>query len=70
MADLSDLQTIESQLITRIKEVTAQPKPSYNIDGQSVSWNQYMESLWKQLKQVQDQINGADPFEEVGQGAF
>lgn len=61
--DLETLATIKTNLLTRIAEVYADKmRPSYTIDGQSVSWQEYAESLWKQLAEVDKQIqsNGSD----------
>lgn len=60
--DAENLATIKSQIIARIAEITAEKKPSYTIDGQSVSWQQYADSLWKQLAECDKQIqaNGSD----------
>lgn len=34
-----------TQIIARIAEITASPKPDYSIDGQTVSWRAYLDSL-------------------------
>ena len=65
---LSTLQTIKTQILANIQEVTANPKPNYSIDGQSVSWGSYLDSLYKQLNQINDQINQAEPYEVVSRG--
>ncbi len=65
---LSQLQTIKANLLDRIAEITAQPKPNYSIDGQTVSWQSYMDSLFDRLDQIDRQINAAEPFEEVSRG--
>ena len=62
------LETIRDNLLDRIKEITAQPKPNYNIDGQQVSWQSYLDSLFGKLKVVNEQINSTSPFEEVSRG--
>lgn len=68
MSNATTLETIRTQLLERIKEVTAAPKPNYSIDGQQVSWQSYLDSLFKQLDQVNAQINAETPFEEVSRG--
>ena len=47
--DLEQIATIKSQSLARIAEITAAPKPSYDIDGQKVQWAEY-------LKQLQDVV--------------
>ncbi|MGL6225249.1 MAG: hypothetical protein ACRC10_01330 [Thermoguttaceae bacterium] len=39
------IRQIRNQTLERISELTLQPKPSYSIDGQSVSWNEYLNQL-------------------------
>ena len=64
MTYAADLVTIRDQIVARIIEVTAAPKPSYNIDGQAVSWTQYLAELRKQLRETNDMIKESDgPFE-------
>lgn len=62
------LEAIRSNILARIEEVTTQPKPNYSIDGQQVSWQSYMDSLWTGLHQVNAQLNAAEPFEEISRG--
>ena len=68
MSELTDLEEIRANLLARIKEVTASPAPNYNIDGQSISWQSYLDSLWAKYHDIKTEINAADPFEEVSQG--
>jgi len=53
---LDDLQTAKSQVATRLREITAERKPSYDIDGQRVSWGEYHRVLLSQLKGLSLQI--------------
>lgn len=58
--DLEQIQTIKSQALASIAEITANPKPSYTIDGQSVAWNAYLYRLrqtvdWCDRKQAAQQ---------------
>lgn len=65
---LSTLQTIKTQLLARIEEVTASSNPNYTIDGQTVNSASYLDTLFKQLGKVDEQINQAEPFEVVSRG--
>lgn len=66
--DAEELAAIKTLAIARLKELLASPKPSYNVDGQSVSWNEYHRMLVEQIKSI-DEILGADePFEIHTQG--
>ena len=49
------IQTIKQQTLARIAELTEQPKPSYQIDGQQVAWAEYL----KQLRATVDWCNHA-----------
>ncbi len=63
------LKEIRDQIISRIGEVTAKPKPNYDIDGQIVKWGDYLDTLRKQLKDINDLIAAEDgPFEIETQG--
>ena len=65
-SDLDNLTTIKSQIIQRLADITANPKPSYSLDGESVSWSEYQRLLMDQLKSIREQIalEGA-PYELV-----
>lgn len=64
MAYVDDLKTTRDQVLARITAVTASPKPSYNADGQMVSWTEYLRELRAQLKELNAMIREAEgPFE-------
>lgn len=63
------LESIRANILARIAEVTASPKPNYSIDGQQVSWQSYLDSLMKQLDAIDIRINSTqEPFEVVSRG--
>jgi len=67
--DLEYLATIRTNLLTKLASLSADPKPSYSIDGQSVSYDAYYRSLWDQLQRVNEQfetIGGAFEVETIG----
>jgi len=43
--DAEQIATIKTQTLARIAEITAEPKPSYSIDGQKVAWADYLRQL-------------------------
>lgn len=43
--DREIVETIRSQTLQLIQQITAQPKPSYELDGQRVSWTEYLARL-------------------------
>ena len=61
--DLEQLQTIRSQALASIADITANPKPSYTVDGQSVSWNSYLRRLRQTVDWCERKINGEQPLE-------
>lgn len=62
-SDTEQLRTIKSQTLTRIAELTAQPKPTYEVDGQSVSWNEYLRRLQATVDWCDRQLVGQEPIE-------
>ncbi len=60
--DLQNLKDTLSLLIAKQKEVVASPKPTYSIDGQSVSWGDYYRMLSDQIEAVKTQIIQAEPY--------
>jgi hypothetical protein len=61
--DIEQLQTIRSQSLEQLAELRANPKPSYSIDGQQVSWESYAASLQKTVDWCDEKLAGAEPFE-------
>jgi|GEM_PF-544524 len=50
------LTTIRTQALTRISELTENPKPSYQIDGQTVQWNDYLKQLRETVVWCDEQL--------------
>jgi hypothetical protein len=44
-----NLDTAIANVALQIVNVTANPKPSYNVDGEQVQWTEYLEMLQSQL---------------------
>ena len=65
--DAQQIATIKSQTLARIAEITAQPKPTYQIDGQMVSWGNYLSQLHKTVDWCNEALAGESPFEERSQ---
>lgn len=51
-----EIQTIRTQTLALLKDVTLSPKPNYSVEGRSVSWGDYM-------KQLRDTIAWCDAME-------
>jgi hypothetical protein len=63
MADADMVRTIKSQTLSLIADITASPKPSYSLDGQSISWNDYLAQLQRTVEWCDAQLAGEEPFE-------
>lgn len=61
--DAEQIATIKSQTLAILAEITVSPKPSYNIDGQAVSWTEYRESLQRTIDWCNQQAISEEPFE-------
>jgi hypothetical protein len=57
--DIEQLATIKSQTLALIAEMTAQPKPSYRIDGQMISWTEYLAQLQETVRWCDQQMAAA-----------
>ena len=68
MTDLEQIQAIKSQTLGLIAEITAQPKPTYKIDGQNVLWTQYLARLHETVTWCDQQIAALSPTELHSQG--
>ena len=66
--DAEQLTTIRSNTLARIAELTESHKPSYTVNGQTVSWTQYMADLRSTLEWCDRQLATEEPFEIHSQG--
>jgi len=63
--DLSLLRLAARQLKELIVQVQNKPRPSYDVDGQEVKWNEYLDSLYKRLRDINELISMEEgPTEE------
>jgi hypothetical protein len=67
-SDVEQLRAIRAQTLARIAEITASPKPSYSLDGQSVSWGDYLAKLRSTVDWCERKLAGEEPFEIRSQG--
>ena len=68
MAYTDSLTTARDNMSTVLAEITASPKPSYQVGGQQMSWTEYQESLLKNIENINRLLAQASPFEIVGIG--
>ena len=66
--DIEQLTTIKSQTLARIVEITAQPKPTYQIDGQMIAWGGYLALLQQTVDWCNEKLAGEAPFEVQSRG--
>jgi len=53
-------------IASQIRDITANPKPDYSVNGQSVSWSSYLDMLTRQLDALQKaQQNLAGPYQRI-----
>ena len=67
-SDIQQFVTIKSQTLARMAEITAQPKPTYQIDGQLVAWGDYLTQLQRTVAWCNEMLAGEQPFEIQSQG--
>jgi len=66
--DLEQLRTIKSQALAQLVELRANPKPSYQIDGQQVAWTEYLRQLQLTVDWCDNKLAAAEPFEYTTRG--
>jgi hypothetical protein len=68
MSNREQIETIKTQTLARIAEITAQPKPTYQIDGQLVAWGDYLHQLQATVEWCNAQLAAESPIEVHSQG--
>lgn len=66
--DIEQIVLVKSQTLDRMAEITAEPKPTYQIDGQLVSWGNYLLQLQRTVDWCNEKLVGEAPFEVHSQG--
>jgi hypothetical protein len=67
-SDIEQIETIRTQTLAQLVELRASPKPSYSVDGQQVSWTEYVRSLQETIEWCDGKLAGYRPFEFRSQG--
>ena len=67
-SDLEQIQTIKTQTLALIAQITADPKPTYYLDEQTVSWGDYLTRLQATVDWCERKLAGQEPFEIHSQG--
>lgn len=63
MTDQEQIQLIRQQTLTQLIDLRANPKPSYTIDGQTVSWSEYAGALQRTIDWCDGKLLALEPFE-------
>ncbi len=67
-SDAQQITTIKTQTLARIAELTAEPKPTYDIDGQMIAWGDYLKQLQETVDWCNEKLAGEEPFEFQSRG--
>jgi hypothetical protein len=68
MSDAQQIALIKSQTLAVMAEITANPKPTYQIDGQMVAWGDYLSQLQRAVDWCNAKLAAEAPFEVRSQG--
>jgi len=68
MSNLDEINTIKTNTLAQMAEVSAERKPSYTEDGQTFSWTGYLDHLQRRVDWCNRQLAAEDPFEFPTQG--
>jgi hypothetical protein len=63
MSDREQIESIRAQTLAQLVDLRANPKPTYSIDGQTVSWTDYVRSLQETVDWCDAKLIGLAPFE-------
>jgi hypothetical protein len=61
MATITEnLATAKANLAANLASITANPKPSYSVDGKAYSWTEYMTALLAAMTAIDEQTVGEE----------
>ena len=66
--ETQQIALIRTQTLAQLEDLRANPKPSYSIDGQNVSWAEYAESLQQTIDWCDQKLVDGEPFEFKSEG--
>ena len=67
-SDAEQIATVKTQTLARIAEITSEPKPTYDVDGQKVAWGEYLKQLRETVDWCNAKLAGEEPFEYQSRG--
>ena len=66
---MASYETIKEQALENLEQITVNPKPSYTIDGQQISWGAYLSQLQKTIEFCDMKIaEDSGPYEVHSRG--
>jgi len=65
---IADLNAARDNIAAQLADLTTNPKPSYSIDGQQISWDAHFRALSQELDRLNLLIQAAEPYEIRTQG--
>jgi hypothetical protein len=68
MSDREQIESIRSLTLAQLVDLRANPKPTYSIDGQTISWTAYIQSLQETVDWCDAKLVGLEPFEVQSRG--
>ena len=63
MTDIEQIENIRQLALAQLADLRANPKPTYTLDGQTVSWTAYINSLQEAVDWCDAKLIGLAPFE-------
>lgn len=60
MSVIDSLRTARANYAAQLEQLSASPKPTYNVDGQSFSWTEYQKFLLESIDDLNKRIADAD----------
>ena len=67
-SDAEQIAAIKTQTLALIAQITAEPKPTYTIDGQTIAWSEYLKQLTETVDWCNEKLAGEEPFEFQSRG--
>ena len=67
-SDAEQIAVIKRQTLALIATITADPKPTYSVDGQKVAWGEYLAQLQNTVAWCDSQTASITPTEARTQG--
>jgi len=68
VTEAENIATIRANLLASLATESANPKPSYSIDGQSVDWNGYRAAILAQVAALNAVLAASvGVYEEIGE---